>query len=491
LFTFQTYLFFSQKLKLSEDGSDYSCYKCFGDLLTCLSIKNRFQVLQPRNNANKFVEVKSNPENFPSWSLLPPELWLLILEQLDSADLSPVHLVSKKLHGLANKQKHKLDLARLLQDENNVQRFRKSSRLYKEIHAYSFKITCPKFFKIFKTLKVAGKYVKHLEFDDLFVNPIILDKLLTNLPNLETLCLNSLDFDGWDGLSEYPKFQLKNLQKVSMKKSSNSFYMVFENFSCPALTEIEIGHMDFEFEPFIEANARTVKKLVLECSNQSEDDESDDPDFPDYSSLFSNLQDAAFDFLQLSSMEIDPPVFMQFLKIQIGLKHLSLNHFELDGEIMGVICNSLQGLEVLKLINYRGASIEDFTDLHKLRNLRSLSITNDEFDYHVLDGLMSDANSNLTELEVNDFDAATLQFLNNLSASIPNLKRLKIDNFDKELLKRYLAIFRKLEALEFKEYEPQFASYIFNDVKLCKSNLKKIVFSNSDGLELLVNGSIQ
>jgi hypothetical protein len=482
LFTFQTYLFFSQKLKLSENGSDYSCYKCFGDLLTCLSIKSRFQVLQPRNIANKFVEVKSNPENFPSWSLLPPELWLLILEQLDSADLNPVHLVSKKLHSLANKQKHKLDLSRLLQDENNVERFRKSSRLYKEIQAYSFHIVDYAFYRTFKFV-----FVKLLELDDVFLSPVTLNRLLMWLPNLETMHLDSLDFEDWEGPSdEFPKSTLKNLQKISMKRSKKCFYPVIENLLCPALAEIEIDYMDPKFVLFIQANARTVKKLALGYSENS------DGRFSHYSSLFSNLQDAAFDFLQLSSFHIHAPVLAQFLRNQIGLKHLSLNHFELDGEIMGVICNSLQGLEVLKLINYRGASIEDFNELHKLRNLRSLSITNDEFDYQVLDGLTSDVNLNLTELEVNDFEAATLQYLNNLSASIPNLKRLKIDNYDEELLKRYLAVFRKLEALEFKEYEPQFASYIFNDVKLCKSNLKKVVFNNYEkGFELLVNGSIQ
>jgi hypothetical protein len=447
------------------------------------------QDIQARNNANKFAEVTSCPENISSWSLLSPELWLLILEKLDPVDLNSAHLVSKKLHGLANKLKHYLNLARLLQDDTNFQRFRESSRHYKKIHAHCSHLTGIGFYQLFGPLhlKFAGSFVKHLDFDDVFLSPANLYKLLQMLPELETLRLESLDFEDWEGPNdEFPKFQLKNLQKISMKKSKHSFYPVIENFSCPALTEIEIDYMDPKFVLFVQVNVRTVKKLVLEYSDYLEGQ-----GVPDYSSLFSNLQDAAFDFLQLSSFHIDPPVFMQFLRNQIGLKHLSLNYFELDGEIMGVICNSLEGLEVLKLINYRGASIEHFNELHKLRNLRSLSVTNDAFDYQVLNGLTSDVNFNLTELEVNDFEAATLQFLNNLSASIPNLKRLKIDNYDEEMLKRYLAIFKSLEVLEFKEYDPQFTSHIFNDVKLCKSNLKKVVFNNYEkGFELLVNGSV-
>ncbi len=440
-----------------------------------MKIKSRFLEAQ---NTLTAQSIPLTEDNIPDWNQLPVEIWLKVLDYLVPKDLNSVHLVSRKFHSMANKIATFLNLSHVLEDTDILLSFIESNRVYFHVFIDSDMLTLKQ--SHIALLEPSTEIIQHLHFRYCDVSSTTLYNLLKMLPNLDTISLyRILDHKTKMRYStEFSKINLPKLKQLYVNEVGNECCSVIEVLECPALSILKIMNNDQSFALFIQSHVRSLESLNLDFSEGIPSHRESN-----YTALFANLADANLNYMDLYECRIDPPVFAQFLRGQRGLTNLKLK-MSVNDEVVSVICDFLQNLKVLDL-DLSGASAESFNEIHRLRKLEELAIHNNR-SLPALQGLLlGNGNPNLKYLEVyklhnatpryyfdSDDDSDNVEFLNELNVAIPNLKKLKIRDYKKNIMKKFLKIFKGLEHLEFRYHGVKDGFRVLNDIKDYSHNLK-------------------
>jgi hypothetical protein len=309
--------------------------------------------------------------------------------------------------------------------------------------------------------------------------------MLKLLPNLKILILESLGYVEDRNHQQLSPLNFSELTKLIMLNNPNSFRPIIENLRCSTITEIEIDLISPDIMLLIQLQANTLVHLLIDLDDNI-----------NCSALIGSLNETTLNFLKLSHVRVDPPVFERFLRSQKNLLHLELSYVHLTNQHLNVIFNVSQELEVLKLTKFIISEDPvldvDFNDLARLRHLRSLTIFEPALEYTVLGSLRFGIFEALKELKIFSVNQSDEEFFNELGRAIPNLKKLTMGTCygNADIMSDFLTAFKNLENLELEfDFEDESTSKFFWNMKY-HSRLQTVLFVDHefrDGLCLKVD----
>jgi hypothetical protein len=371
--------------------------------------------------------------------------------------VSTVHLVCHKLHQIVNLRvnpKLSFDYRPTTRDlSRNLESLAQSSRVFEELEFMWGKkdhcFECPEKFEIFQDyLSFAGIYIKTIAIRFLGVHPMVLQKLLSLLPNLESLEL----WEIWTGSEEEQaiKWDVKSrkIQRVKMYDCLK-FVGLLESLEKCAIKEAELeccsshNNSTQVVHKFLKSQEKSLKKLTI--------------------GFFINLP-VDLKGLQLEYLDVDtnngPVVSLEFLRDQVDLKFLKLS-IDISAAIFDMIWK-LKNLETLEL-GRTASDANGLNNLHKLKKLKSLKVGRD-VSRNVLEHLRFGVLNDLDELDAY-FDDASLESVQEMKRITPKLKKIVLRSGTSDTMNALLETLEKLESVKIQQGPGTLNKKVYPNIK--------------------------
>jgi hypothetical protein len=390
-----------------------------------------------------------------------------------------VHLVCRSLHQIANLYPNpRLSFSR--DSPKDLESLYKSTRTFKEL-AFGYGSDqlwhSEKFELLENLISFTGSQIKTLTIIEMKPDtPLILQKLLNYLPNLESLELDGIKFRS--ASEEAIKWDMK-CTKIKCFKMARCAGLenLLESMEKCAIRELDLNDCppgDSEvLQKFLKSQEKNLKRLTIiktECN------------FP------VGLTDLRLDHFGYGFDGHDN-VSLEFLK-QIGdLTSLTLYMGKLTDENLNTILE-LKSLDSLQLRYLRNES-SGLNNLYQLEKLKRLMVFG-SVSRNILDHLRFGVYNNLEELDAL-FKGASLESIQEMNRITPKLKKLKIQFGTPQTINALLETLENLEAIEFASREwavpfgkvyPKIKEFSYNDFDFNVdqftqqfSNLKALSFS--------------
>ncbi len=332
-------------------------------------------------------------------------------------DVNNVHLVCKKLHQIANL--HVNPKFRFKEcSQKNIESLVQSSRIFEKLE-FDFRSddylwSQEKFERIEEYLGFTGIHVKELKFKEMKVNPMIVQKLLNLLPNLNSLELNFIESTR---LEEPFNWNIMSTKIQHFRKTGcHGFDNLLGSLEKCAIKEANLGYRpETETEAlknFLKAHKKSLKTLT---GHQL-----------DFGFLV-DLKDLRLEHLDYSC-DGSQNISLDFLRTQIDLKSLSLGGFNYSNEFLNPVWE-LKNLESLNVFGVGGRRSNDSSgldNLHRLGKLKRLRV--DPFvSPNILDHMKFGVFNNLGELDA-FFRDASVESIQEMKRITPNLRKLMISS---------------------------------------------------------------
>ncbi len=334
-----------------------------------------------------------------------------MFQDLKVNDVNSVHLVCRNLHQIAN----------LL--VNPVVRFKEgsskpledlvqSSRIFEELKFYmrctDLFASQEKFEVLEEYLGFTGFHVKELTLSRMKVDPLILQKFLSLLPNLKSLELFNVESTGLEEVPIKSDLKPSKIEKIRMFGCTGLEGLLgcFENCAIQEVKLKDWPSVKSEvLVKFLEVQKGSLKKLVGRSC-----------DF----GFLANVKDLHLEHLEYSNRRSFIG-FLKFLKQQVDLKFLSLF---LSDEYSYETCNTICELKNLETLVLDGISNSGLNQLHKLEKLKKLRV-GFLVSRNILDHLKFGVFNDLEELDAHFFNVSW-ESVGELKRIVPNLKKLVI-----------------------------------------------------------------
>jgi hypothetical protein len=389
--------------------------------------------IKTTKNIPKFSHFQGPEE----WIDLPEHIWIKIFNNLCSSCILPAHEVCRKFHELANLYpRHELHLGKLLISEENIEYFKKSSRIYKKVEIYEFEgLTEVKFNQTIDLLKPTSLFVKELILGHVTIEKMWLTRILKQLSNLDTLNLLRLQSNDPDQETQQSiQISLPKLQNITICDCEDAFerFLVdLRDCSVVDLYFLLTGHFTTNsnnnyLTSFIKNQEKSLKKLSIWNSLIR----------PADWNFIGDLKEIRLESLNLTRCRDDNNLLQNFLRQNAAtLKFLSLTSCGLTDQLLETICESLKNLETLCLANDSFANINSgLLALQKLTKLKTFNVHFLSADKNVLEGFTFVVNENLVEIEAT-IDGASPEFIEKFADCVPNLAKFRM-GFDSTCILR-------------------------------------------------------
>jgi hypothetical protein len=427
------------------------------------------------------------------WIDLPEHIWIKIFNNLSPSSILEVHQVSHNFHELANLYpRHELHLGKLLTSDENIEAFKKSSRLYDKVKfRFNFEdLTDVKFNQTIDLLKPTSFFVKELKLSKVTMEKLWVVRILKQLTNLELIdfyCLRTISPNQdqqSDGVISLPK-----LKSIKILHCDVAFETLLIDLRVSDITEVcvsgtfkTIGNSVNHATSIIKNHEKSLKKLEIEYNSIS----------PEEWNFIGNLKEMRLEELALHCYRGETNLFLDFLRQNAGiLKSLRLENC-LSREMLELICGTLNDLEALYI--YEDSWDDDYNHLafQKLTKLKKFSFQLGLYDLNALEGFAIVINENLENITA-PIHGATPEFIEKFATCVPNLKNLTITNSaSPSAVKELLKLCKNLEKLwvlnirttfdretEFLDFFGEFLESI-NDYG---ANLKEVFLSDDGQLD--------
>jgi hypothetical protein len=377
-----------------------------------------------------------------------------VLKNLKVKDVNNVHLVCRSLHQIANLHVNpKLRLAE--KSTGDLESLVKSSRIFEELEFFEdcevvtegilicsielkkvYWLDQKKFEMIEEFIKFTGSHVKKVLIGiEVEADPIIFQKLLNLLPNLEAL---ELEFLIVRSSSESTKWALKSrkIKRIKMNFCSAEIESLLGSLEKCVIEDAELGNSSPEPEvlgKFLKSQKKNLKKLTIQT----------DLNVPN------NLKDLRLEYLDINSNFRDNDS-LEFLRHQTNVKILKLElsfcEFYISNQDLGMICE-LKQLETLEL---RGDPVENnvLNKLYQLQKLKRLEI-GWYVSRNILDQLKFGIFNDLQELDAR-FDGASVESIQEMKRITPNMKTIEIEYAASDTINALLETLENLERIKVK-----------------------------------------
>jgi hypothetical protein len=262
-------------------------------------------------------------------------------------------------------------------------------------------------------LGFTGIHVKILTIGPMKVDPLIFQKFLSLLSNLESLELSLVESAE---LEQVPiKWNLKpsKIERIRLF-GCTALEGLLETLESCAIQEVKLKDWPSSkselLQKFLEAQKESLKMLVgSNC------------DF----NFLANVKDLRLEHLEYDSRE-STIGFLEFLKRQVDLKFLSLCLSEYSDEALSTICITICGLKNLETLVLDGdwGSSDGLKNLHKLKKLKRLKVGH-FINWNILNHMQFGVYKDLEELDAHFFNVFE-ESVREMSQITPNLKKLVI-----------------------------------------------------------------
>jgi hypothetical protein len=356
-----------------------------------------------------------------------------VLQNLSVRNVNNVHLVCKKLHEIANLYPNpKLSFTE--DSPKDLESLFKSTRIFKEL-AFEYgsdELWRPEKFKPLGNLfTFTGSQIKTLTIVEMNPDtPLVLQKMLSYLPNLESLELSGIKFRSTS--KEAIKWDLKCTKIKCFKMTScTGLENLLESLEKCAIRELKLNDCppgDSEvLQKFLKSQEKNLKSLTItraECN------------FP------VGLTDLRLDHFGYG-FEGHDNVSLDFLKQLGDLTSLTLYTGRLTDENLNTVLE-LKSLESLQLRFVKNES-SGMNNLHRLEKLKRLTVIG-YVSRNILDHLKFGVYNNLEELDA-CFRGASVESIQEMSRITPNLKKLEIQLGTPQTINALLETLENLESL--------------------------------------------
>jgi hypothetical protein len=348
------------------------------------------------------------PLNFqaPScWSELPEKVWLRVLQNLPVKDVNSVHLVCRNLHQIANLHVNpKLSFKK--GSPEDLESLVQSSRIFEELEfskgSSDYLTSFQRFQILEKYLGFTGPHIKKLIISNLEVDLLILQNLLTMLPNLKSLELDRVE-----------------------------------------LTSADEESIAWDLKP------TKIERIRLVCSNC----------MVDLESFLKSLEKCVIRELELSIAYSE--ISMEFLNHKDDLRSLRLYLPNGSKETLNLICG-LKNLETMELEGWTTDG-SPLNNLHKLGKLKRLEVP-EGFSKNILDHMKFGVFQNLEELD-GHFKGASLESVQEMKRITPNLKKIAITSVSSDIVNAVLETLENLETVKIWNQKWEVAEKVYPKIK--------------------------
>jgi hypothetical protein len=313
-----------------------------------------------------------------------------------------------------------------------------SSRIFQELKFYrgctDYFASQEKFEVLEEYLGFTGIHVKELAIGIMKVDPQIFQTFLSLLPNLESLELYTVVSAR---LEEAPiKWDLKfsKIERIRLFGCTGLEGLLGTLENC-AIQEVKLKDWPPSeselLQKFLEAQKESLKKLVGKSC-----------DFE----FLADFKDLRLEHLEYSNRGSFIG-FLEFLKLQVDLKFLSLY---LSDEYSYETCNTIWELTNLETLILEGSSDGgDLSKLYKLGKLKKLYA--DCFvSWNILDHLKFGVFNDLEELDAH-FEGASEESVREMKRITPNLKKIAIYAASSDTINAMLDCLDTLESVEIRD----------------------------------------